>query len=140
MLKKLYCIVHSTSLIKILPFLKGGGVCISLVETEPIWENCIYFVAKNCHFWSFILVNFLSILSIKLTIFHKLKIGKLFSPRCKDFFLIKDMQTSSSPLELVRILWKMRGRFPLKDKQNPPSHKWWKLYERCGMCWIEWGK
>ena len=72
---------------KIIPFLRRGvGVCISLVGTEPIWENCASVVAKKLSFLVIYLVHFLSILSTKSTISQKLKIGKLFSPRCKDFF------------------------------------------------------
>ena len=75
-----------------------GGVCIKLVGTADLIK--------------FILVYFLSILSTKSTISHKLKIGKLFSPRCNDFFPIKDMQTFPSPPRSGQIFMKDAGLFP----------------------------
>ena len=75
-----------------------GEVCIKLVGTADLIK--------------FILVYFLSILSTKSTISHKLKIGKLFSPRCNDFFPIKDMQTSPSPPRSGQIFMKDAGLFP----------------------------
>ena len=88
-----YFIQHIPHLIKNLT-ISEGGVCIYLVGTADLRKLRIFCGKFSCHFCSFILVNFLSISSTKSTISQKLKIEKLFSPRCKDFFPIKDMQTS----------------------------------------------
>jgi len=44
--------------------------------------------------------SFKYFLSTKSTISQKLKIGKLFSPRCKDFFPLKDMHIPAPPPSL----------------------------------------
>ena len=63
----------------------------------------------------------------------------------------KNMQTPTLPSIVSISTWKIPSVLnrmknlilalsQLRICRAPPPQKWWKLYEKCGMCWIEWEK